>query len=297
MKNKITAIVLTNNEEKHILRCISSLRNVVSRIVVIDSFSTDNTLKILKENKIEYFQKAWINYSSQFNWGIEKADVKNGWILRIDPDEVLSKNFQEKIIPFLDNLAPNICGVSILRRYIFLGKEINKGGDFPQQGVRIWKTNKGKCENTWSDEHIEVDGDIIVSDLDIIDNNINNIAWWTDKHNRFAEREMIEFFSNKKNKNFENETKMEKSEKFKKKLKFNIYYKFPLFLRPFLYFIYKYFLKFGFLNGIQGFLWCFLQGFWYRMLVDVKIYEINKISKYKNITNNEAIRDEYQIDI
>ena len=297
MLANITAIILTNNEEKHMERCIISLKDIVKRIVVIDSFSTDTTLEILKNHNIEFYQKEWVNYSSQLNWGIEKANVKTDWILRIDPDEIPSKNFKIGIKNYLEKMPTEVCGISIIRRFIFLQKEIKYGGDFPQRDVRIWRNGSGKCEDTWSDEHIVVEGSIKNTDLDIIDNNTNNISWWTDKHNRFATREMIEFFMYKERKESKDKLKLSKKQKYKKDLKLKLYYKLPIFLRPFLFFIYKYFIRLGFLSGWQGFLWCFLQGFWYRTLVDIKILEINKIVKNDNSNFKMAIKKEYGYDI
>jgi len=297
MMANITAIILTNNEEKHIERCINSLKSIIKRIVIIDSFSTDSTLEILKNHNIEFYQKEWINYSSQLNWGIEKANVKTEWILRIDPDEIPSENFKTNIKNYLEQISSEVCGISIIRKLIFLEKEINFGGDFPQKDVRLWKNGRGKCENTWSDEHIIVDGIIENTKLDIIDHNTNNISWWTDKHNRFAIREMIEFYMNKEREYENNKLKLSKNTMFKKNLKFKIYYRLPMFLRSFIFFIYKYFFRLGFLCGWQGFLWCFLQGFWYRTLVDIKIYELNKIMKENKLNFKDAIKKEYGHDI
>ena len=89
----ITAIIMTNNEEKHIERCLLSIKDFIKKIVIIDSFSTDNTLNIIKKYNIEVLQHEWINYSSQLNWGIENANVKTEWIFRLDPDEIASKTF------------------------------------------------------------------------------------------------------------------------------------------------------------------------------------------------------------
>ena len=72
----ITAIILAYNEEKHIQRCIQSLKFHIKRIVVIDNYSTDNTLSILKKNNIEVFQNKFINYAIQFTWGIKISEIK-----------------------------------------------------------------------------------------------------------------------------------------------------------------------------------------------------------------------------
>ena len=129
----ITAIILAYNEEKHIQRCIQSLKFHIKRIVVIDNYSTDNTLSILKKNNIEVFQNKFINYAIQFTWGINISEIKTKWILRIDSDEYLTKEFAATISDKLNALPSNISGVSINRRNIFLGKEIKFGGTFPKK--------------------------------------------------------------------------------------------------------------------------------------------------------------------
>ena len=273
------------------------MKQIQSALISIsDKSNLKPLLQILKKYNIEIYQKEWLNYATQLNWGIEKVNIDTDWVLRIDPDEIPSVNFKSKIKKILDDLPQKICGVSIIRRLNFLGKEIKFGGDFPQKGVRIWRNGKGKCENTWSDEHIIVDGLIEDTNLDIVDKNINNITWWTEKHNKFATREMIEFFLNKERQNKGDKLKLAIRENIKKKLKFKIYYNLPMFLRAFFFFIYKYFFRFGLVCGWQGFLWCFLQGFWYRVLVDLKILEIHKIMKKNNFNFKEAIKKEYGID-
>ncbi len=126
---------------------------------------------------------------------------------------------------------------------------------------------------------------------------MNNISWWTDKHNRFATREMIEFFLQKNRERNEQSLKLSKKEKVKKDLKFKVYYKLPYVIRAFLFFVYKYIFRLGFINGWQGFVFHFLQGFWYRFLVDIKIIEINKKMTEEKIDFKEAIKKEYNYNI
>ena len=293
----ITAIIMTNNEEKHIERCLLSIKDFIKKIVIVDSYSTDNTLSIAKKYNIKVLQHKWVNYAKQFNWGVENANIETEWVFRMDPDEIISETFAKKIDGYLSNLSSKITGVSIIRRLIFLGKEINFGGDFPQKTIRIWRNGKGKCEDTWMDEHIMVDGDIEYTNLDIIDKNLNNISWWTTKHNKYATTEMIEFFLQKERKGKYTNLKLSKRTKIKKDLKFKIYYNFPYGLRAFLFFIYKYIFRLGFLNGWQGFVFHFLQGFWYRFLVDIKIIELKKIMKNNNLNLRQAVKKEYGYDI
>ena len=111
----ITAIILTYNEEKHIERCISSIRNFVKRIVVIDSFSNDSTLNILKKYDVEILQNKFINQSKQLNWGLENSNIKTEWMLRLDADEIVTKSLIEKVSEDLKNYSSNISGITVNR--------------------------------------------------------------------------------------------------------------------------------------------------------------------------------------
>lgn len=92
MNNSIAAIILTYNEEKHISRCINSLKNICEEIFVIDSFSKDRTVEIAKEAGAQVYQNPWKNYATQFNWGLKNCPITTEWIWRIDADEFLEGN-------------------------------------------------------------------------------------------------------------------------------------------------------------------------------------------------------------
>ena len=112
----------------------------------------------------------------------------------------------------------------------------------------------------------------------MIDNNLNNISWWSQKHNSYATREAIDVLDkiyNFTNNKLANSSLLGNSEERRRWLKMR-YLKMPLFTRPFLFFFIRYFLQGGFLEGKRGFIWSVLQCFWYRILVDVKISEVYK---------------------
>ena len=199
LPSDITAIILTYNEEKHIERCILSIKDTAKKIIIIDSFSTDNTLNILKKHNIEILQNKFINQSKQLNWGLENASIKTNWILRLDADEVLTKTLIKKISENLKSYPPEISGISVNRKLIFFGKNINFGGTFPHKTLRIWRNGQGKCEDAWVDEHIIVDGKVTHINAAIIDENLNNLNWWINKHKSYAAREAINFLLLKAN--------------------------------------------------------------------------------------------------
>lgn len=295
LKADLTALILSYNEEKHLERCINSVKNFSKRIIVIDSFSNDRTLDICKKYEVEVFQNKFINHAKQINWGLENININTKWILRIDSDEIASENFGKNIYKFFSNLPEEVSGLSINLKLIFFKKEITFGGVFPQRKVRIWKTDKGKCDDSWMDEHINVEGKIFHFNEDLTDINLNDISWWINKHNNYATREAISFFLNQKNKSIPKNIIL--SSKLNKFFKFKVYYNFPIGIRAFILFIYRYILRLGFLNGWQGLVFHSLQGFFFRFLIDVKIKDI----KTKIITDNkslqEVIKYDYNIEI
>lgn len=282
---KITAIILTFNEEIHLDRCIESLKNLVDDIVIVDSYSKDLTLEIAKGKGARVYQNPWINYASQFNWALNNCDIKSEWVWRIDADEFIEPiNFSLK--EEIAKLSPDINGLYVKRKIVFLGKPLLHGGWYPVWHLKIWKFGQGKCEARWMDEHIKLDsGKTENIDIVQVDKNLNDLSWWTSKHNSYATREMIDLLDTKHEIFSKNELEPNlfgSTEEKKRWLKLK-YSNMPLFLRPFLYFIYRYFFLLGFLDGKQGFIWHVLQGFWYRFLVDAKIFELRL--RFKNDDN------------
>ncbi len=293
--NDITAVVLTFNEELHLERCITSLKNVVKRVVIVDSFSTDQTKSIAMQLNVDFYENKWNqNYAQQLNWALENCDIQTSWTMRMDADEYLSPELVEELnILFSTNkLSSN--GIVIPRNVIFKKKLIRRGGYYKIPLLRIWKTGLGKCEERWMDEHIILKNPSLKYTQNvIIDENLNSIHWWTSKHNNYARREAADYLINKYQIDLNQETfETNKSATIKRHLKNNYYNSLPLFVRSFFYFIFRYIINFGFLDGKSGLIWHFLQGFWYRFLVDVNIYEIEEKCNYdsqlikKHIINN-----------
>lgn len=274
----ITAVILTYNETKHIERCINSLKQVVKRVVVIDSFSTDDTLVICRKLGVDVYQNKWVNYAKQFQWALDNCDINTRWTMRMDSDEYLEPSLIDELDSSLNELDNSINGIYLKRKVFFKGKWIRFGGFYPHILLRIWRTGCGRIEQRWMDEHIVMEQpNTIMFKNDLVDDNLNNIGWWTDKHNSYATREMIDLL-NIKYGFMEKDEALGKTDdpqaKFKRVLKERLYAKLPLGVRPLLYFFYRYFLRLGFLDGGRGFIFHFLQAFWYRLLVDIKVREI-----------------------
>jgi len=289
----ITAIILTYNEELHIARCINSLRNVADKIYVIDSFSTDNTLQIAEKFGLEIRQNKFVNQAVQFNWAIDNCNIQTDWIIRIDADEYIDNTSDINLREYLSKLSSDISGLIISRKIVFMGKPLLHGGWYPKWNLRIYRNGHGICENRWMDEHIVLTtGRAIKIQLDFVDDNLNNLSWWTNKHSNYATREAIDYFITLNDLQHNNSVtaKFWGNDAERKR-----WLKFPLFIRPVINFIYRYILLRGFLDGKQGLIWHFLQGFWYRFLVDAKIYELKTRFNNDNDAIIQFIRDTYNI--
>ena len=296
----LSVIILTNNESKHIGRCIKSLLLITDKIFIIDSFSTDNTVAIAEALGATVIQNTWVSYAFQFNYGILNNPFQTKWLMRMDADEYITPELAQELNTSLSGTPETISGLYVKRRVVFMDQWINHGGYYPIWLLRIWRRGEGVCEELWMDEHIKLStGTTAQLKHDIVDHNLNNLTWWTQKHNNYAIREVIDLLNIKYNFG-DKPTVMPdfwgSQEQRTRYLKIK-YANLPLFTRPFLYFLFRFVLKGGFLDGKKGLIWHFLQGFWYRFLVDAKIYEVyQRAGKEKeNIVSH--FRTEYGKDL
>ena len=279
----ITAIILTYNEEIHVERCIRSLLPVTEKIFVVDSFSTDNTVNIAESLGAEVVQRKFINQAEQFQWALDNLLIESEWIIKLDADEYMENDLLLELPKVLAKIDDAVTGFYIRRKVFFYGKWIRHGGFYPHTLLRVWRNGKGRVEQRWMDEHIVLPPEDKTIRLKghLVDDNLKGMTFWINKHNSYASREMVELLNNKYHlfQRDDSLRKMDDSQaKWKRIMKDNVYSRLPLGLRSTLYFIYRYILRLGFLDGSKGFLWHFMQGYWYRMLVDVKIMEIEERS-------------------
>jgi glycosyltransferase involved in cell wall biosynthesis len=270
----LSVIILTYNEEIHIRRCIENVRTVAKEVFIVDSFSTDKTIEISESLGVIIYQNKWENnYAKQMNWGLENLPIQTKWVLRLDADEYLTDELIKEIKEKLPGVENDISGIVLNREQYCFGKQMH-----PLKLLRIFEYGRGICEQRWMDEHIQLSsGKIIEFEHKFIDHNLNTFGWWIQKHNGYSIREAIDLLDSKLNLSEKDHSKVnigeEAIKKRNKKLKYACL---PLFWRSFFYFIYRYIFQLGFTQGKAGFIWHFFQGWWYRTLVDSKIYEIKR---------------------
>ncbi|MBS9523193.1 glycosyltransferase family 2 protein [Litoribacter alkaliphilus] len=282
---KISVVILTFNEGIHLQRCLDSAKSISNDIHVVDSFSTDNTSHIAKQNSVKFYQRKWENsHAKQLNWALATLPFEGDWILRMDADEYLTDELIEEMKIKLPHLDSDVNGVYLPLQRVFLGRHIKRGGANGVKIMRLFRPGKAYSQQKWMDERMVVPtGSTTTFKGAFVDENLNDISWWIAKHNQYATKEAIDLLSA----SFRNPDLRVQDDTLKRKTTEKVVYnKLPLFIRAFLYFFYRYFIQLGFLDGKEGFVWHFMQGWWYRTLVDVLLLEV----RIKYGKDTEAIK-------
>lgn len=163
-------------------------------MIVVDSLSTDNTCELAESMGARVYRNPWKNYATQFNYGVYECDIQSEWIWRIDADEFLEGNLGDSMKRTLVQCDMDVNGVYVRKRIDFMGRPLLHGGWYPSYHLKVFRKGHGDCENRWMDEHIRLfDGKAItVNEGNQVDANLNNLTWWTEKHNGYATREMAD---------------------------------------------------------------------------------------------------------
>lgn len=230
--DSITVIVITHNEELNISDCLESVK-WANEIIVVDSNSSDKTCEIAKKYITKVFTKEWKGYSEAKNFAIEQAT--NDWILSLDADERVTPELSEEINLILKNPGSKYNAYEVGRRAYFLGKWIRHCGWYPGYVVRLFKRQEGKYNESRVHEKLEVKGNIGRLKNDLI---------------HLTDRDLFQYFSK-----YNNYTSLAARDLYDKKQQFKIT---DIVLRPVFAFVKMYFLRLGFLDGIHGFVLCFL---------------------------------------
>lgn len=273
----LTAIILTKNEELNLEKCINSVKNVAKRIVVVDSFSTDKTLDIAKAMGADIYQHEFENYGKQFQWAIDNTNIDTKWIFRFDADERLTTESAKELEQLcIENENTDVNGIIFTLEVTFLGRKLKHGGTYPFKKLCIFKKDMAYMEERSMDEQIILKSGRCIEMKNVSEHNdFRDLTYWVSKHNWYATRAAKDYFDHLET--GDDYSNLDFTCKLRRMIKYKIYYKMPMRLRCWFYFMYRYWIKLGFLDGKEGFLYAFLQAYWYRILVDAKIHEIKKM--------------------
>jgi len=275
----LTVLILTFNEERHIERAIASVRDIATDILVVDSFSTDRTVELARAAGARIMENKFINYSKQFQWGLDNGGITSDWILRLDADEVVEADLSAELCRDLPTLPKDVVAINFKRKHVFMGRWIKHGGRYPLVLLRLWRNGQGRVEDRWMDEHIVTwGGSVITAKGGFADVCLYDLTFFTDKHNKYATREALDIL-NGRYQLFEDDQEKNLGSgqaNIKRYIKNNIYNRIPPLLAPGLFFFYRYIFQLGFLDGRPGLIYHFLQGYWYRFLVGAKVVELEE---------------------
>lgn len=293
----LTVIVLTFNEEKHIERCLKSAFQVARHVYVVDSYSTDRTRELALAGGALVWEHPFKNYAEQFAWGLDNLPIDTAWVMRVDADEYFDARLADDIRQRLPTAPLDVTGFLVGLHHRFNGTTIRHGG-YPLWLFRIWRTGKAHIEQRWMDEHMVIkEGRLERLSGMYIDDNLNNVTWWTTKHNSYATREAIDLLNRKYGflQEAEISGRLSFQARYKRWLKENLYSRLPPGLRAGFFFFYRMVVRLGILDGAGGFAFHFLQGFWYRFLVDIKVGEVERRMARERIGCIEAIEREFGV--
>ena len=248
---KVTAIIPTFNEEYHIEEAIASV-SFADEIIVIDSFSTDATVKIAEKHNVKIIQRVFDDFSSQKNYAIGKAT--NDWIFILDSDERINEKLKEEIVETIHG-SNSFVAYSIKRNFYFLGKKIKYSGWQRDRVVRLFSKNQCKYNGDLVHELIDANGEV---------GNLKN------EIDHFSYRN-FEHYQAKLNRN--SWLKAKKMHQDKKRV--NLY---CLLVKPPVRFLTHYIVRLGFLDGVEGFILASVQSYGVFMRY-LKLWLINNKKK------------------
>ncbi|MCM1522575.1 MAG: glycosyltransferase family 2 protein [Muribaculaceae bacterium] len=290
----LTVIILTFNEEIHISRCLDRLKDVAREVIVVDSYSTDRTCEIAASKGARIVKQEWPGcQAEQFNRAIDNLAISTEWILRLDADEYLSPELIQELNTTLHSTPEDISAFVIPLGRVFMGRRLRHGIVNGVSIIRLFRTGKARYEKRLMDEHLSVNGKIGRLKNPFIDDSLLPLDKFVEKHNGYAIREAATLLTESDD-NSKDGLSDEVAAKRKKKQR---YARMPLLWRAFGYFLYRYIFKLGFLDGREGFLWDFMQGWWYRTLVDAKVLEIRRKAQGDPKRIREILAREYGVRI
>lgn len=266
-----SVILLSFNSADTLGATLAQARKVSDEIFVVDSFSTDNTVAVAESSGARVIQHGFENYGAQRNWAIDNLPIARAWQLHLDADEVMDEELVSAIRALPDE--PEHAGYFIPRYVKFLGRVMRHGGMSPTWHLRLFRSRVGRCEDRKYDQHFLLVGDGSTGQLRgvMIDDIAMSLSEWTARHNRWADGEVAEMFAAQTVGRLTPDAKGTPSQR--KRYWRERYNSLPLFIRPFALFFYRFFVRLGFLDGTEGFIFWVLQTFWFRFLVDAKIWE------------------------
>ena len=273
----VSVFILTKNEERNLPDCLLSLGSSFKDVHVVDSFSSDTTENIAKNYGAKFVQHKFEGHTKQRAWALANIDFQHEWVFALDADHRVTPELLAELDRVFHSIPVGVDGFFVKRRQIFRGRWMRHGGYYPKYMMKIFRHSAAFLDENEFDYRFYVRGTTRKLENDILERNEKEweINFFIEKHLKFAS----ELASEEISRTMENEPYLVRPSAFGNSDERVLWLKglwnmLPLYVRPFLLFFYRYFIRFGFLDGREGLVFYTLQSFWFRFIVDVRIEEI-----------------------
>jgi glycosyltransferase involved in cell wall biosynthesis len=279
-------LILCFNEELHIDRLLCSVQALGAEIFVLDSGSSDHTLNICKQYSATVQYHPFENHPKQWHVALNTFDISSPWVIALDADQIVTPSLFKLLQDFDQSAYTDVNGIYFNRKNYFKGRWIRHGGYYPFYMLKMFRLSCGISDlNENMDHRFLVTGKTrIWKEGHLIEENLkeNNIRFWIEKHNRYSDQLALEEVERMQQLRVQVlKPRFNGSPDERKAYLKALWWKLPRYLRPGLYFGYRLFIQLGFLDGRTGVIFHFLQSFWFRLIVDIKIDELLRNEKTK----------------
>jgi glycosyltransferase involved in cell wall biosynthesis len=284
-ENNYSFIILTFNEEMHLPRLLNSIQDLYVPIFILDSGSTDNTLKIAEKHKAIVRYNRFENHPKQWDFALNNFEINTPWSIGLDADHIVMPELFARLKEFENSdISDEVNGIYFNRKNYFQGKWIRHGGYFPKYLLKMFRTGVGRSDlNENMDHRFIVPGRTIIwKDGYIKEENLkeNDINFWKEKHKRYSVLVAYEEIERRtKHRSQPIKPKLFGSPDERTAFQKKIWWSLPLFIRPIIYYIYRFIIQLGFLDGKKGWVFHYYQALWFRSLIDMKIWGMRKKGK------------------
>jgi glycosyltransferase involved in cell wall biosynthesis len=277
----ITVVILTLDEEENLPACLESAFGWASDVVVVDSGSTDRTRDVAESHGARVVTHAFESHARQWEWVLASVALSTEWVMGLDADQRVTSDLREDLERRFCGEARGASGLDgfyVNRRQIFRGRWIRFGGYYPKYLLKVFRKDRVRMDPLdLVDHHFHVSGRTAKLRGDLIEDNRkeSDLGFWITKHVGYARRQAREEFLRRSGagERLAKPRPLGSPDQRVAWMK-RAWSRFPLYLRPALYFLYRYVARLGILDGRQGLVFHFLHAFWYRLLVDVFLEEL-----------------------
>lgn len=269
----ITVLIMAQNEELNIRQVLDSVVGHCDQVIVTDAFSADRTRMFCKSYKsVELYVHQFEDWAAQRNWMLANCNIRNDTVFFLDADEYVDEAFLDELNSFVST-GHMPASVSVNIRYVFLNKVLRFA--YRHRPVqRIFKRQGLSFSGEGAREYAHMSGDNITMKSRITHHDRKPIAAWITRHNNNADRESVEYLRSKQKGHYATkQSNLLFAARVRLTIRKLLWDRMPLFYRSMFFFIYRYFLRCGFLDGRAGAIYCFLYAHWYMALVDIKVIE------------------------